>query len=158
MASINPKQLRDALLAEDHACDQLAAHLDVIATALSKNNTDQLSAFLDYQTELLQQLETLAERKNQLLENAGFSNDQQGLEQAITNSGDKHLRPLWHQLKSKLQQCQTRNRSNAAILRQSQNHLHAALDLLRGDGNGPSAYGAQGQTHSSAGNRSLGRA
>ena len=151
-------QLKQVLLAEEQASHALEKHLGVIEEALSTGQIDDLEKHLNHESGLLAKLDALAKRKHEILKSANISPNNEGLRKHLQQIGDTQLTDVWQRTYDCLQSCREKNRSNAAIVKQSQRQVEAALNLLRGDDTNASAYNQEGQTKANTKHRSLGQA
>ncbi len=149
--------MRAALLRAQEIVVQLAEHLDVTGDALARGDAANLETYLSHELALLGKLDETFRQQHELLARQGLSADRQGMETAIKRCADSELHALWLELRTRLQDCRERNRSNARLAKQSSRRAQAALHVLRGEDIEAAAYGPQGDVQSTTGSHSIAR-
>jgi flagellar biosynthesis/type III secretory pathway chaperone len=153
-------QLHDLLHAEFDCAGQLHTVLAAEAEALANRDVDSLERLVGDKHGLMQTFETLEHRKRLILEQAGFGNAEQGVEDFIDWCDENgQLKHGWRLLLERVRRCQHQNRINGATLDSSRRHAQQALAVLRGQAVTTPLYNPTGATapHEDGG-RSLAKA
>jgi flagellar biosynthesis/type III secretory pathway chaperone len=100
-------------------------------------------------------LNQAAETQNKLLESAGVSIDEQGIQTFINAcSKQKTLTEAWGKLKHNLAKCQDQNIVNGAIMEVNRIRIQQTLSILLG-GNNSQTYNAGGKNQNDSPNGSV---
>ena len=120
--------------------------LDQEREALEQRDYDGFNQLLGNKQQLLQQLEQHAGHRQQLLKNAGFSDDQQALDQAERQA--PATAKLWRTLLEQWQKCQQQNEVNERVAQRTRQVVGQVLDMLRGRTASSRTYDASGTAKS----------
>lgn len=102
---------------------------------------------------LLQMLEQHALQRQQLLQAAGFDNEQSTLQAASQEAPP--VAKAWRNLRTQWQLCQELNEINERIAKRTRLVVGQILDLLRGANGNNRLYDNKGGTHSSGGGHTI---
>ncbi|MBI5461099.1 MAG: flagellar protein FlgN [Gammaproteobacteria bacterium] len=140
-------QMLDLLRAEFDCAGQLHATLTAEAEALASRDVDRLERLVGDKQALMQTFEALELRKQQILEQTGFSGANRDIEACIDWCDDRgQLKRGWHLLLERIRRCQQQNRINGATLDSSRRHAQQALAILRGQPIAVPLYNPTGST------------
>lgn len=133
------------LLTEDiGAAQRLLQLIEDELQALEARDLERLQSLLDAKLPLLQQMENNGRQRSQLLQQAGVSNDRQGLaELAALGSVAADTLARSDELGELLEQCKQANLRNGRVIRSNQHATGRLLDILRGQET-PSLYDRRG--------------
>lgn len=147
-------RINDLLQQEIHISQQLLGILQSENLALSSNDHDALRQLIPNKQQAIDTLGSLAQQRQSLLKNAGFSEDKKGMEAFIKQCGHMSsglLEQYWRQLSTAASGCQRQNEINGIIISASSRYTRNALSLLKGQRPGNELhYGPNGEKISTA--------
>lgn len=133
--SEGPRRLDELMGREAERVAQLLAVLQREHGALKVRDSAVLGEVVAQKLTLMTELEGCGQERFELLRQAGFSADRDGLEAYLGRvEGTLRQRLLagWEQLQEGLQQCRTQNQTNGMLLETSRHHVKKALAVLIG--------------------------
>lgn len=159
MPAVDFESMR-ALLADTTAVlERLTALLEDEAERLSARQVDGIEQLLADKLNALQAAHQADQRRCELLTQAGFATDADGMRAYLAACGDTALTAAWQHVITLLQRAQFLNEANGRIIHRNLDQVTRTLAILRGDEtSGVAAYGPTGQAIASAGRGSLSRA
>lgn len=147
------QQFEQVLTREGEAVAQLGALLEEENATLARRDAGELETLVAGKEKLLQQLAALAAEREAILQQAGFSKDQDGFLGFIDSDTSGHLRELWESVAQALEKCQHQNQINGQLLDMSKQQAEEILALLLGKSQGSTntLYDQSGNTSTSYG-------
>ncbi len=103
-----------------------------------------LKTIVDKKPPILKQIEYIEVQRLQLLKQAGFENNNVGIEAYLQQQSNTELSHLWHTLLEQLRICQKTNQVNARLLEMKKINAESALNILLGQKTTVKTYGANG--------------
>lgn len=126
---------------------------DLEKQAIERQSADELQSVVMDKRQALQALAENTDERNQLLQQAGFSCDQNGIAtwfDSLPASQSQPLRQAWQQLTDNLQHAAELNRRNEQIVSRNQKNLEQLLSILRGHNTKTTIYDQAGLKNYSA--------
>lgn len=126
---------------------------------LVARNLDAVQETTQTKLQLFEQLETLENHRQHLLEASGLSPDTDGMARLCRRlPAGEQLEDLWQQNLEQLKLCRETNLINGGILELGRIQAEQALAILRGQVGETRLYSAAGDTTRTLGHRELGKA
>lgn len=145
----NTTQLQQILDQEIVIMQSLTKVLDEEQLVLVENEAEKLEVITPNKNQLLAQVVELEKSRSELLNKAGYSNDNNGMQQFCAAQANKdNLDKAWNALLEISLQAQEKNRTNGMLISRHLNRNQATLNVLH-SGSGHQAgsmYGADGQS------------
>jgi len=140
--------------------ESLTTLLMVERTALKDRDTANIKSVLEQKTGLLKELQSNATQRSQLLAQAGFDGNEQGMNAYLETlpATASALINQWHVLKDKLFSCQEANQVNGNIVNRSRAQVESLLNIMRGQSGQQKIYTGAGKSSAIGGGHSLGKA
>lgn len=132
---------------------QLLDLLQQERTALETRNYEQFQHIISLKQELVAQLESQSNSRQQLLQDAGFNNEPSTLSAADEQA--PAVAKAWRQLGEKWQRCQELNEINERIAKRTRLVVGQVLDLLRGQNNSAKLYNSSGDAKTTSSGRTI---
>ncbi|HFC53540.1 MAG TPA: flagellar protein FlgN [Gammaproteobacteria bacterium] len=155
------RELADLLSEEEICLKRLAESLERERVALETRESEALEQAVAEKRQILEQTARLHQRRAVLLQQYGFSNDEEGLQDCMAQcspSLSRELAPLWRKLRARMEWCRDQNLVNGRILELNMRCIRQTLSILR-DGPQPlELYGPEGTTSDQEPSTSLARA
>lgn len=143
--SLNIGLLRDMIAQDSAALAQLKQLLALEREQLEQRKQDELPRIVEQKAILLDQLNTNAKQRQQVLTTLGLPANAEGWDQFLQrNATTQPLVNDWKLVVSEFEDCQKMNDINGKMIARSQQTLNHLLGLLRGKVAAPSLYTAQG--------------
>ncbi len=143
--SLNIGLLRDMIAQDSAALAQLKQLLALEREQLEQRKQDELPRIVEQKAILLDQLNTNAKQRQQVLTTLGLPANAEGWDQFLQrNATTQPLVDDWKLVVSEFEDCQKMNDINGKMISRSQQTLNHLLGLLRGKVAAPSLYTAQG--------------
>ncbi len=150
--------LEKLLVALRDRCEQLRGILGEEQQRVGRRDVRGLETLARDKLALLEEIEELDARRRSLVTEAGWSDDQAGMESLLAEQADRDLVALWRQTLALLRQGQAMNDASGTIIRRSLAENQRLLELLHGEDDvTPPSYGPSGTT-ATRGGRELGSA
>jgi flagellar biosynthesis protein FlgN len=143
--------------------EALAAFLGVLESEQQILKLGQIDALPDIarnKSDLLVKLSQLGAARDSILSQHGISPDKNSIAQFLSNedrNGQLLLNQNWEKLLTSAQRAQVLNQHNGAMIEAMLKHNQQALTILQQSHKQSGLYGPDGQTHSIAGGRRLGK-
>lgn len=119
-----------------HQCDLISEYIDYlynIKDTIAENQTDQLEQMLSLNVSKIEPIEQVQKQQSQLLENYGFSHNDDGLESCIQTCDQQHqLTTLKQTLNHKLKQLEKSLLTNELLIRKNQDRVNQSIRILSG--------------------------
>lgn len=151
-----------ASLGEAHSLlDSLKQCLNEESTALKAQDMAAVKDILLKKADLLRSLEHNANQRSLVLEEAGYSSDNQGVKALLKlfpAAQAAELQDQWQNLEEKLNACKSDNALNGKIVQRAKRQVETLLSILRGQSDNAKLYNATGTTRSVNHQHPLGRA
>lgn len=135
------------------ATTQLLHLLESERKALEQRKYDDFQEIVSDKHALLAQLETHSTVRQQLLEQAGFTDERSCLQAAGQQA--PATAKAWQQLGTQWLRCQELNEINEKIAKRTRLVVGQILDLMRGQSNQPKLYNQSGDTSASNSGRTI---
>lgn len=143
--SLDINSLRQMIAQDFAAVSQLKQLLVQERSLLEQRKQNELQAIIDQKIALVDQLNTNAKQRQQILNTLGLPTNANGWDLFLQrNVATQPLRDDWKIVVSEFEECQKMNDINGKMVARSQQTLNHLLGLLRGKGASPSLYNAQG--------------
>ena len=143
--SLNIGLLRDMIAQDSAALAQLKQLLALEREQLEQRKQDELPRIVEQKAILLDQLNTNAKQRQQVLTTLGLPANAEGWDQFLQrNATTQPLVNDWKLVVNEFEDCQKMNDINGKMIARSQQTLNHLLGLLRGKVAAPSLYTAQG--------------
>lgn len=145
------KQFNELLIRAVHEAGLLENALEQETAALSERQVDALNEAVANKLQIAQSLEQLTREQNQLLSDAGFDLNAEGL-QAYLHVWDPQglVRPQWQQLQVIMERCRQLNQVNGGAVALQQRQVQQAIHALRGADNSTELYDPCGRAVASS--------
>lgn len=149
--------IRNAVISAEQLCQTLKDE----ATALKNTEAAELIIALAAQKrELILKLEQINGQLTQVLASERLNNDQAGMDEYFNRAQQLGLQVTestsnWRHLMSQCEQCRSLNEQNGARIDMLLRHTQRSLDILKGQPESISVYGANGKTQSARYTRTL---
>ncbi|MDM3871028.1 flagellar protein FlgN [Porticoccus sp. W117] len=156
----NTLQLQQQLQQELELTQALQQCLGKERKALEQQDTESLVENANHKGQLVQQLEAAARQRENLLTQAGYAADREGMQQLLAGNKHSQLEDIWQKLSSAAEQCRAENRQLGMLIQREQGSVRQAQHILqRGAPADNHSYNASGQSNSSAAkSRNIGKA
>ena len=155
-------RINELLQQEIHISRQLLGILQSENQALSSNDHDAIRRLIPDKQQAIDTMGSLAQQRQSLLKNAGFSEDKKGMEAFIRQCGLMSrdlLEQYWRQLGTAASGCQRQNEINGIIISASSRYTKNALSILKGQRPGNELhYGPNGEKISTANSTTFAKA
>ena len=141
------RELADILSMEKLCLSRLKKSLEQEQAALENRQTDALKEVVKEKQNALDEVVELQQRRANLLQQYGFSNDEQGVSSCIAGcspSLSRELFPLWKQLHTLIEQCRDLNLVNGRILELNDRCVQQTLAILTNGTQPLELYSSQG--------------
>ena len=134
--------------------------LMVERTALKDRDTANIKSVLEKKTSLLEDLESNATTRSQILTQAGFDGNEQGMTAYLETlpMSASALSAQWQTLKENLHRCKETNEINGTIVSRSKTQVESLLNIMRGQSGQQKIYTDAGKSPSVGGGHSLAKA
>lgn len=132
---------------------ELLSLLERERKALEQRDYSEFEQILNPKKQLLLQLEQHATLRQQLLQQAGFTDESTTLTQARAQA--PHVAESWQELSTLWSSCQQMNDVNERIAKRTRMVVGQILDAIRGQNNQPRLYTSKGDSQTSAASRSI---
>jgi flagella synthesis protein FlgN len=132
---------------------QLLDLLQQERSALETRNYDQFQHIIAQKQELVAQLESHSNNRQQLLLEAGFTDEPKTLSAA--DSQAPAVAKAWRQLGEQWRHCQELNEINERIAKRTRLVVGQVLDLLRGQNNSAKLYTSTGDAKNTSSGRTI---
>ncbi len=143
----SPDTLRAMLEQDTRLIEQLQTLLEQERELLESRQHQPLEALIEAKNPILEQLGEHSRQRQNWLQQAQLSTDQQGWLNLLGASPDTQtLIEPWQNLTERFAACQELNEINGKIVGRSRQTLGQLLSILRGQSGGPQLYNAQGST------------
>ena len=143
-------QLVELLNAQNSTIARANDYLTSIKTAIAENKLDNLDQFLSNPQLPTEEIEQLQQQRQRLLQNFGFSSDNEGFEKCVgwCDNSDAQVEKSHQQMIAGLAQLQRSIQLNSLLVRKGQERLRRSIGILTGLGNTKQCktYGSKGQT------------
>ncbi len=127
-----PQQISLQLQKQLDLINGYIAYLDDIKHTVSINDVEKLNRLLEDNEPNLHLIEQAQQRQGSLLESSGYSNDNAGLEQFISEHNLPALREIKDALGARLQQLEKSLLVNDLLIRKNQTRVRQSIRLLSG--------------------------
>lgn len=156
---IDRTKLADTLKMGRICAQRVLTLLEKERQALAERNSVIIEQLIPQKIQAFERWEQTEQQRLTLLHQAGFSPDNDGMEQCLSGLKDNDpLRPAWQKLLKLTAQCQQENETNGMIIEISRRQTTEALAILSGQPLKPTGYAASGDAQRSSDNRLLGEA
>lgn len=143
--SLNVTSLQEMIAQDSAALAQLKQLLARERGQLEQRKQDELSRIAEQKSVLLDQLNSNAKQRQQILTTLGLPTNAQGWDLFLQrNTTTAPLLGDWKLVVTEFEDCQKMNDINGKMIARSQQTLSHLLGLLRGKVAAPSLYTAQG--------------
>ena len=134
-------------LHDEHAAvSSLIRLLQKEQDALIAANIEELPALIAEKAAIVAKMAELANHRQLALTSAGFSLEQNGMDQWIALTSNNMARALWQELLSLAKSAEELNRINGKLINQHATHNQNALNVLQGVSVGGNFYGPNGKS------------
>ena len=143
--SLDINALRQMIAQDAAAVSQLKQLLVDERNLLEQRKLNELQQIVDQKIVLVDQLNTNAKQRQQILNTLGLPTNANGWDLFLQrNAATLPLRDEWKLVISEFEDCQKMNDINGKLVGRTQQTVNHLLGLLRGKGTAPSLYNAQG--------------
>jgi flagellar biosynthesis/type III secretory pathway chaperone len=153
------ERLSELMQAQNDRITSANEYLLVIRKAIADNQLDKLQQSLASPDLAIEDIETLEQRRHQVLASFGFDQDNDGLEKCIAWCDDeqKQLSGLYRQLIKNLVDLQHSIQVNSLLVNKGQQRVKRSIGILTGVGTSTTCktYGSKGETIDHAGRRGI---
>ena len=152
MAAID--ELKELLEQDIRQLSTMANLLSQEQQLLSTSDLQQLQSVTEQKNALLEQIRERAKLKIHALVAMGFRPDSGNPSRFIVALGLTELHQLWQHAEQHLKQCQQLNQNNGRVMAHMQKRLARLSDIVRGASSQQKLYGAGGQ-HTAISSRTI---
>lgn len=142
------KQLKQLLEKDLADLQQLDQTLQEESKALSERDAQNISAFAELKSNLVDQIRQRAKAKARLLATSGAEIHPGQVRQGIDQFNDPDLCRLWDESLDRLQHCKEQNLVNGLVIQRSKQRTEHLMDLVRGKPKKQNLYGQRGSSES----------
>jgi len=127
--------------------DHLSILLDLLEQERRKilDDPEALTTIASEKHKQVQMLEQLSMQHNELLQQAGFTLDHDGMQNCIDCCGSKELDEQWTSLLSGIADCQEQNLKNGVLVEMGRNRLSQLAEIFHGGEKQTSTYDQAGK-------------
>ncbi len=140
---------------------QLCVLLDQERDAIEQRALDQLRAVVNEKAALLEQIAANINARNEILTQAGYSTDDQGLHaflESLPTNQSQRIQTDWQQLAAQLQTANALNQRNEKVISRSQQSVNQLLGILQGHSQQNTLYNQSGAKGNYSPRNTLGKA
>lgn len=146
------QQFEQILSREGELVGELAAILAQEHELLARQNAEGLDEVVAAKESKLQELGDWAEKRSEVLAEAGYSSSKEGFQSFLQSDVSGRLHELWQPVETALRECQYQNQVNGKLLDIGKQQAQELLSLLLGrEGGGNELYDQSGNTSTSFG-------
>lgn len=136
-SSSSLEQLQKLLLQEHEALNTMLAAIVKETDALTQRAFEMLQETSEEKQALFNQLSTLTESHTQLLKDAGFDSNADGMAGFIDSVADKETRQqinkLWDDNTALLMECRRQNEANGLVIEHNNHAMGVTMSILSGE-------------------------
>ena len=138
-------QISNLIQQETDLYTRLLGTLNDENQALCNNDFETVHTLTSTKQQIVDTLSSLAQQRESLLQQAGFSKNKSGITAFIKASGGL-LERAWQALMTKVSECSRQNEINGIMISTASRHTLNALSILRGQQPGDNVrYGSRGE-------------
>lgn len=138
------RQLCTLISEQTQSAGELFALLQKEYDALKENDVEAIENVAEQKNRIVDSIQQLGRQRQQLVQDYGFSPGNASRTEFLGSFGSTTTEDLsrrWENLDIKIRECQDQNQVNGRLIEVSQQHVHRALSLLRGEENQGAGYG-----------------
>jgi len=158
MSAMSADAVEQLISSDIAACESLLQLLDEEQNALKDRQIEALEPIIEKKTSFLLHLEQSAIKRQQWSQQAKIAADSSAWQDLIEEFKRPGLLEQWRKLKALLDDCRDANEINGKLLARSQEMFERISNILRGQNQKVSLYGASGRTTQSANSSRVGEA
>lgn len=125
------KLLQDATSASTDLQKLLKQEMQLLAS----RKFEDLNEVLTQKMEIIDQLESQDKKRSELLSSAGYSADETGTKNFLSDNKSQELTSAWQELMEIIKECQIINQSNGMVVSKNQAHIKQAMNIITGGNN-----------------------
>jgi flagella synthesis protein FlgN len=141
---------------EQVALARLVVKLREEQVLLAEAAADGMADLIGEKATIVSEMTTLAGHRHQMLAAIGYSEDEAGMQQWMSEHGTEADREIWAALFDLAQDAKELNRVNGVLIGKKLANNQSALTILQGKSGGGNFYGPDGQSNNKSSGRRLG--
>lgn len=149
----NPAQ---SLAQEQAALTRLVEKLRQEQALLAETSAEGMTDLISEKASIVAEMTTLAGHRHQTLASLGYADDENGMQQWMSEQGSEHDKETWAALFELAQDAKELNRINGLLIGKKLSVNQSALTILQGKTNAGNFYGPDGQSSIKSVGRRLG--